>query len=66
MFDHICFVRCIEDLHAKLQKGSYLLLIAEETPFLEIPKYEGVHVCGAIFPRVVFKGKTYASGIIVA
>lgn len=66
MFDHICFVQCIEDLHAKLQKGSYLLLIAEETPFLEIPKYEGVHVCGAIFPRVVFKGKTYATGIIVA
>lgn len=66
MFDHICYVKHIEDLHVKLKKGSYLLLIAEETPFLEIPKYEGVNVCGAIFPRVIFKGKTYSSGIIVA
>lgn len=66
MFERISFIERIEDLHAKLQKGSYLLLIAEETPFLEIPKYEGAHVCGAIFPRVIFKGKTYATGIIVA
>lgn len=66
MFDRISFVQRIEDLDVKLQKGSYLLLIAEDTPFLEIPKYEGVHVCGAIFPRVIFKGKTYTNGIIVA
>jgi len=66
MFDHISFVKRIEDLHVKLKKGSYLLLIAEETPFLEMPKYEGVNLCGAIFPRIVFKDKTYASGIIVA
>ena len=66
MFDRISFVQRIEDLPSKLQKGSYLLLIAEETPFLEIPKREGVEVCGAIFPHVIFKGKAYASGIIVA
>lgn len=66
MFERISFIQRIEDLDVKLQKGSYLLLIAEDTPFLEIPKYEGVHVCGAIFPRVIFKGKTYTNGIIVA
>lgn len=66
MFERISFVQRIEDLHAKLREGSYLLLIAEDTPFLEIPKYEDVNVCGAIFPRVIFKGKTYGSGIIVA
>ena len=64
--ERISFVQRIEDLHAKLREGSYLLLIAEDTPFLEIPKYEDVNVCGAIFPRVIFKGKTYGSGIIVA
>lgn len=66
MFEHISFVEHIDDLHVKLKKGSYLLLIAEETPFLEIPKYEDVSICGAIFPRIIFKGKTYANGIIVA
>lgn len=66
MFERIFFVERIEDLHVKLKKGAYLLLIAEETPFLEIPKYKDVNLCGAIFPRIIFKGKTYASGIIVA
>ena len=66
MFESISFVKQIEDLHVALKKGSYLLLIAEETPFLEIQKVEGVEVCGAIFPRVIFKGKSYAEGIIVA
>ncbi|WP_041959708.1 FIST signal transduction protein [Sulfurospirillum arsenophilum] len=66
MFERIFFVERIEDLHVKLKKGSYLLLIAEETPFLEIPKYKNVNIHGAIFPRIIFKGKTYASGIIVA
>ena len=44
MFERISFVQRIEDLHAKLREGSYLLLIAEDTPFLEIPKYEDVNV----------------------
>jgi len=66
MFESISFVKQIDDLHVALKKGSYLLLIAEETPFLEIQKVEGVEVCGAIFPRVIFKGKSYAEGIIVA
>lgn len=66
MFERIFFVEHIEDLHVKLKKGSYLLLIAEETPFLEIPKYKDVNLYGAIFPRIIFKGKTYASGIIIA
>lgn len=66
MFESISFIKRVEDLPVALNKGSYLLLIAEETPFLEIQKMEGVEVCGAIFPRVIFKGKSFAEGIIVA
>jgi len=66
MFECISFFDHIEDLHVKLKKGTYLLLIAEETPFLEIAQHEGITLCGAIFPRVIFKGKTYAKGIIAA
>lgn len=66
MFESISFVKRVEDLPSTLKKGSYLLLIAEETPFLEIQKIEGVSVCGAIFPRVFFKGKSFAQGIIAA
>lgn len=66
MFECISFVKRVEDLPKTLTNGSYLLLIAEETPFLEIQKIEGVQVCGAIFPRVIFKGKSFAQGIIVA
>lgn len=66
MFECISFFERIEDLHAKLKKGTYVLLIAEETPFLEIQQKEGVTLSGAIFPRVIFKGKTYSQGIIAA
>lgn len=66
MFECISFFECIEDLHVKLKKGTYVLLIAEETPFLEIASIPDVTFCGAIFPRVIFKGKTYAKGIIAA
>ncbi|AHJ12404.1 FIST signal transduction protein [Sulfurospirillum multivorans] len=66
MFECISFFERIEDLHVKLKKGTYVLLIAEETPFLEILQKEGVTLCGAIFPRVIFKGKTYTQGIIAA
>lgn len=67
MFERISFFKHTDDLQIKLKKGaSYLLLIAEETPFLEIPKRDDVNVCGAIFPRIIFKGKTYKKGIIAA
>jgi hypothetical protein len=66
MFECISFFERIEDLHVKLKKGTYLLLIAEDTPFLEITPCEEITLCGAIFPRVIFKGKTYAKGIIAA
>ena len=66
MFECISFFEHIEDVHVKLKKGSYLLLIAEETPFLELPKIADVKLCGAIFPHVIFKGKTYAKGMILA
>ena len=66
MFESISFVKHVADLPVTLRKGSYLLLIAEETPFLEIQKIEGVEVCGAIFPRIFFKGKSFAQGIIAA
>ncbi|WP_263832593.1 FIST signal transduction protein [Sulfurospirillum oryzae] len=66
MFERISFFKRIEDLNKKLEKGSYLLLIAEETPFLDIPKHQDVSMCGAIFPRVIFKGKTYEKGIVAA
>jgi len=66
MFECISFIEHIESLHVKLKKGTYLLLIAEETPFLDLPKIADVRMCGAIFPRVIFEGKTYAKGIVVA
>jgi len=66
MFECISFFERIEDLHVKLKRGSYVLFIAEETPFLEIAQYEGITLCGAIFPRVIYKGKTYTKGIIAA
>ena len=66
MFESIRYVERISDLEAQLDYGSFLVLIAEETPFLELPKIEGVRLFGAIFPRIIFKAKTYAKGMLVA
>lgn len=66
MFERISFYKTIESFEKSVTKGTYLLLIAQETLFLELPKKRGVALAGAIFPKIIFKQKTYTSGIIAA
>lgn len=65
MFDHISFHVSMESATKALKQGSYLMMIAEGTPFLELPTKEGITLCGALFPRVIFKHKVYSSGILL-
>ena len=66
MFEHVSFYKTLESFEKSVKSGTYLLMIAQETLFLELPKKKGLVYAGAIFPKIIFKQKTYSSGLIAA
>lgn len=66
MFETIRFAKTFEALHVNASSGTYLLLVAEKTPFsLEVlPSH--LRFFGAIFPRVIFGTQSFDEGIVIA
>lgn len=66
MFTQIVFAKTLDEACTHLSSGAYLLLVAEKTPFMVETLPQHVHICGAIFPRLIYGTQSFDEGVLVA